>query len=48
MKAKGGKAGWEYTFIDVELEDSNEELWKPLEIFKDCINLDTQYGMRGR
>ena len=32
MKAKGGKTGWEYTFIDVELEDSNEELWKPLEI----------------
>ena len=32
MKAKGGKTGWEYTFIDVELEDSNEELRKPLEI----------------
>lgn len=32
MKAKGGKAGWEYTFIDVELEDSNEGLWEPLEI----------------
>lgn len=32
MKTKGGKKGWEYTFIDVELGDSKEELWKPLEI----------------
>lgn len=32
MKAKGRKEGWEYTFIDKPLENSNEELWKPLEI----------------
>lgn len=32
MKAKGRKEGWEYTFIETELEDSNEKLWKPFEI----------------
>lgn len=32
MKVIGSKKGWEYTFIDKELENSKEELWKPLEI----------------
>ena len=32
MKAKCEKVGWEYTFIDKTLSDSNEELWKPVEI----------------
>lgn len=32
LKAKGGKEGWEYTYIEIALEDSNEELWKPSEI----------------
>ena len=32
MQAKGRKEGWEYTFIDKSLKDSQEELWKPLEI----------------
>lgn len=32
MKAKGSKKRWEYTFIDIKLEDSKEESWKPFEI----------------
>lgn len=32
MKAKGRKEGWEYRFIEIALKDSNEEMWKPLEI----------------